>query len=82
MSKKLVDLVSVFSGIITIATAFGMFISPKAAKSLGLSGVSLTTMFWVSLAITCLSGSSSIYQRKIVKKQTQFGGRNNSQNMS
>jgi hypothetical protein len=82
MNKKLVDLISVFSGFITIATAFGLFISPKTAKTLGFSGASLTTIFWVSLAVVCVSGSSSFYQRKIVKKQIQIGGRNNSQNMS
>lgn len=79
MKLKLIDMVSLLSGLITIATGFSAF------GDIHISPLGLFILAAITLA---LSISGSVKYHTIIndhsstsKKQTQIGGNNNSQNM-
>jgi uncharacterized iron-regulated membrane protein len=83
MGQFITNAISIISGLLAIVAALGLTISNDLAKMLSLTGVPLSVLFGVSLIIALFSGGAAYLQRNnVTKKQTQIGGKNNSQNMS
>ncbi len=78
----LINFISIFSGLISIASAVGFF-NPEVANIFSLTGLPLVVIFGISLLITLTSGSAVVYRnsRTSIKNQSQIGGKNNTQNM-
>lgn len=83
----LVNLIQIFSSLITVVSAVGLFGIPEKFQELGIQVNQLQITFAISLIFTIFS---FVFSRKIKrpdiiskkKSQFQIGGRNNKQDMS
>lgn len=82
MGQFITNAISIISGFLSIVAALGLTVSNDLAKMLSFTGIPLSVLFGVSLFIAIFSVGTTYRQRNnVTKKQTQIGGKNNSQKM-